>query len=122
MDDMKVLSTQLRKSLMRQRREMYRESEDDFAQYLYRASKAMPARANEPMFAFIIRQLWEPHDGNMPPNWLQVLPKLYDDYCRQHSWVLKETEVKGTAVGGLRSLARLLCALRSRQRDLEGRH
>jgi hypothetical protein len=120
MKNMKSLSPEMRTKLMTQRREIRRESESEFAFYFDAAKKAMPECAKEPLFEFIVRQLWEPYDGNVPLCWHEILPEMYASFCNRHSWSLTDSSVNISPTTGLQSLARLLCVLRKRERDLEG--
>lgn len=108
-------------ALKAQQRAMHRDSENEFDFYLDTAKQLMPNRAEEPLFDFIVRRLWQPHDGCAPANWLEVLPDRYADFRQHHSWLSCGSAVTGSPAGGIQSLAKLLCALRRRQRDLEGK-
>lgn len=115
------ISPELRARLVKQQQQMHRAAEADFEYHLDLAKWKLPVEAKNPFFPFIIRMLWRPHALYVPPNWFEALPHLYADFCEQNAWALERLDIRGQLTDpGVKSLARLLLAMRKRQRRMEG--
>ena len=120
---MAELSERVRAKLVQQFSRMWRETERSFAFQLEEAGDILPDQAEDPLFPFIVRMLGagSVEDADEAA-WLENLPNNYRKFRKKHSWLLDHTEITGDVPEeGLEPLARLLIALRDRQRLLEGK-
>lgn len=95
------------------------EHEEALADRTEAARDVLPGHADDAMFAFIIRQLWNEHREESYTEWREALPKRYADFSERHAW-LENVEIEGDITNtGIDALADLLVEMRERQRFLE---